>query len=102
MKMNMKMLPLESVLQKGVATPVGTENNNLDAGFGDILKKSIDSVTSRIQEADKLSQGLASGQHGNIHETMIAIEKAGISFRLMTKMQQKAIQAYQDIMRIQL
>lgn len=98
----MKMLPLESVLQKNVTTPVRTGKDNLDAGFGDVLKKSIDSVNNKMQEADKLSQGLASGQHGNIHETMIAIEKAGISFRLMTKMQQKAIQAYQDILRIQL
>jgi len=98
----MKMLPLESVLQKGVTSPVRTEKDNLDAGFGDVLKKSIDSVNNRMQEAEKLSQGLASGEHGNIHETMIAIEKAGISFRLMTKMQQKAIQAYQDVMRIQL
>lgn len=98
----MKMLPLEAVHQIGVARPEQNKAGNVDTGFGDVLKKSIDSVNKGLQEADQLSQGLAAGQHGNIHETMIAIEKAGISFRLMTKMQQKAIQTYQDIMRIQL
>ena len=98
----MKILPLEPGQQNGLTETVGNKNNTPDAGFGDVLKKSINSVNNRMKEADELSQGLASGQHGNIHETMIAIEKAGISFRLMTKMQQKAIQAYQDIMRIQM
>ena len=72
------------------------------AGFGEVLKKSIESVNSMQQEADELTRGLMAGEHGNIHETMIAIEKAGISFRMMTSVQQKAISAYQEIMRIQL
>lgn len=71
-------------------------------GFGDVLKKSLETVNSRMEEASALSEGLIAGEHGNIHETMIAMEKAGISFRLLTKVQQKAIQAYQDTMRIQL
>lgn len=74
----------------------------LDRGFGDVLKKSIAGVNAQMNEADVLTQGLVAGEHGNIHETMIAVEKAGISFRLMTKVQQKAIEAYQEMMRIQL
>ena len=98
----MKMVPLESVSQAAVARPEQKNKGNGDTGFGDVLRKSIDSVNKGMQEADQLREGLVTGQHGNIHETMIAVEKAGISFRLMTKMQQKAIQAYQDVMRIQL
>ncbi|HIJ78905.1 MAG: flagellar hook-basal body complex protein FliE [Desulfobulbaceae bacterium] len=71
-------------------------------GFGEIFNNAVNAVNGQMQEADKLSQGLVAGEHANIHETMIAAEKAGISFRLMTKVQQKALDAYREVMRMQL
>lgn len=71
-------------------------------GFADILQKTVSAANSEAVEADRLAEGLALGQHANIHETMIAMEKAGISFRLMTKVQQKVIDSYREIMRMQL
>ena len=70
------------------------------SGFGEVFKKAIESVNNSLNEADTLATGLASGEHANIHETMIALEKAGISFRLATKVQGKVIAAYQEIMRM--
>ena len=58
--------------------------------------------SSSLQEAEPLAAGLASGQHANIHETMIAMEKASISFRMLTKVQNKVVEAYKEIMRMQL
>jgi flagellar hook-basal body complex protein FliE len=97
----MKTMPLDQVRASEINGAHPQKTKSVDAGFGEVLKKSINSVSNRIEEANDLVEGLAAGQHGNIHETMIAAEKAGISFRLMTKMQQKAISAYQEIMRIQ-
>lgn len=71
------------------------------AGFADALRQSIDKVNGSMQEAEEMAVGLSSGQHANIHETMIALEKANISFRLLTKVQGKVLSAYQDIMRMQ-
>jgi flagellar hook-basal body complex protein FliE len=71
-------------------------------GFSDILSRSIAEVNGQNQEADMLVQGLAAGEHANIHETMIAMEKSGISFRMMTRVQQKVIDAYREIMRMQI
>jgi flagellar hook-basal body complex protein FliE len=76
-----------------------TENST---GFGEILQKSLSAVNSQAQEADELVAGLVSGRHANIHETMIAMEEAGISFRLLTKVQNKVIAAYEEIQRLQL
>ena len=73
-----------------------------DSGFGELLTKAINAVNQNIEEADGLATGLASGQHANIHETMIAAEKADISFRMLTKTQNKVVEAYQEIMRLQL
>lgn len=71
-------------------------------GFGKILKKSIQGVNEQMQEAAALSEGLISGRHSNIHETMIAMEKAGLSFRMLNKVQSKVIDAYKELMRLQL
>ena len=71
-------------------------------GFSELLSRSIAEVNSQTQEADQLVQGLAAGEHANIHETMIAMEKSGISFRMMTRVQQKVIDAYREIMRMQI
>jgi len=44
---------------------------------------------------------LIAGESKNLHETMIAMEKADISFRLMMGVRNKIIEAYQEIMRMQ-
>ena len=100
----METLPLQPV-RFGTTPSVAQASKKQQSpgtGFGEVLQKSIESVNKDMQEADELSRGLAAGEHGNIHETMIAIEKASISFRMMTRVQQKAIAAYQEVMRIQL
>ncbi len=71
-------------------------------GFGDILQESIAAVNQKAQEAASLSEGLVTGQHSNIHETMIAMEESSISFRMLSKVQNKVIDAYREVMRLQL
>ena len=71
-------------------------------GFARALKGAVEEVNSRLVAADRAVAELVSGKGGNIHETMIALEKANVSFRLLTRVQSKAIAAYQEIMRMQL
>jgi len=99
----MKEISLSTIAPAGVAAPrPGQKPAAGAAGFGELLNQSIAAVNTQLGQADVLAQGLASGQHANIHETMIAAEQAGISFRLMTRVQQKVLDAYQEIMRMQL
>ncbi len=91
--------PLQELFQTGGGKKVESSD---DTGFGEIFKKSINAVNSDMQEAESLVAGLVSGQHSNIHETMIAMEKSSISFRLLTKVQSKVITAYQEVMRMQI
>lgn len=71
-------------------------------GFDEVLKESMGAVNGQMQEAKMMAAGLVSGEHSNIHETMIAMEKSGIAFKLATKVQAKVIEAYQEVMRLQL
>lgn len=79
------------------------ENRSKDPlAFGQILKDSIQKVQELQKEADAAATGLAAGDSKNIHEAMIALEKADISFRLMMQVKSKIVEAYQEIMRTQL
>ncbi len=49
--------------------------------------------------ADVETQKLANGD-GNLHETMLALEKADIAMRLAMKVRTKLVEAYNDVMRM--
>ncbi|MES2767783.1 MAG: flagellar hook-basal body complex protein FliE [Bdellovibrionota bacterium] len=69
--------------------------------FADSLKKAVNTVDSLQKDADVKMQELATGKSQNIHETMIAAEKADIALKLMVQVRNKIIDAYQEIMRMQ-
>ncbi|MGV1099439.1 flagellar hook-basal body complex protein FliE [Thiovibrio sp. JS02] len=99
----MKEITMQAVPLAGSSSPVPGGGKKVEqTGFSEMLRSSMETVNGQMQEADQLVTGLAAGQHANIHETMIAMEKAGISFRLMTRVQQKVIDAYREVMRMQL
>jgi flagellar hook-basal body complex protein FliE len=77
------------------------ENTPADGGsFKEMLKGSIDDVNQLQTEADRSIQRLIAGESKSLHETMIAMEKADISFRLMMEVRNKIVEAYNEIMRI--
>jgi flagellar hook-basal body complex protein FliE len=72
-----------------------------EGSFVDSLKNAINSVDKLQKDSDLKMQQLSTGQNNNIHETMIAAEKADIALRLMVQVRNKIIEAYQEIMRMQ-
>jgi flagellar hook-basal body complex protein FliE len=68
--------------------------------FGEMLKSSINEVDRLHKEADKALQDMALGKGKGIHETMIALEKAEISFQLMMQVRNKIIAAYEQVKNI--
>jgi flagellar hook-basal body complex protein FliE len=70
-------------------------------GFGDLFKKAVESVNAMQHEAGRLENAVANGENVNIHQAVIAGEKAGLSFKLLMQVRNKVIDAYQEIMRMQ-
>src|SRR5437773_12282464 len=66
--------------------------------FAETLKDAVNSVNVAQKDADVKMQELATGKSQNIHETMIAAEKAEIALRLMVQVRNKMIETYQEIM----
>ncbi len=70
--------------------------------FAEMLTKSIADVNGLQVEANQAMQKLVSGESKNIHETMLAVEKAEIAFKSMNQIRMKVIDAYREVMRMQL
>lgn len=79
----------------------GINTEKVEKPFGDVLKEAIAEVNRLQSEADKAAKDLAIGRAENIHDVMIAMEKASVSFRMMMQVRNKVIEAYQEIMRMQ-
>jgi flagellar hook-basal body complex protein FliE len=71
------------------------------ASFGKILTDSLDQVSRLQHESGESIQGLVTGKHSNIHQTMIAAEKSSVAFEFLMQVRNKAIDAYEKIMRTQ-
>ena len=70
--------------------------------FGDFLKDSISEVNNIQNQANVAIQKLASGESKNIHETMIMVEQAELAFKTMNQIRTKVLEAYKEIMRMQI
>ncbi|MDI6762171.1 MAG: flagellar hook-basal body complex protein FliE [Thermodesulfobacteriota bacterium] len=68
--------------------------------FKKALGQSIEELNRLSDEAEQKVQGMVMGET-DIHEAMIAMEKAGISLKLMIQVRNKVIAAYEEIMRMQ-
>ncbi len=89
-------------LHSNLPSPTATDKSSAPRGaFGEQLKQAINSVNEAQLVADQAVEKLHSGQSGSLHETMIALEKADISMRLFVQLRNKAVEAYQEIMRMQ-
>ena len=66
-----------------------------------MLTESIDKVNDLQKQADTAIDDLVIGNNKDIVQTMITMEKADISFRLMMQVRNKILQAYEEVMRMQ-
>ena len=70
--------------------------------FGDMLSNLLSTTNDLQVRASEQSQALLSGESKNIHETMIALEKANVSFRFLNQVRNKALEAYREVQRMQM
>lgn len=79
----------------------GTTAPTKDSGFLNLLENGIKEVNQQIKVSEKASMDLVSGRSSNIHETMLAVSRAEIGFNMIVQLRNKALEAYQEIMRMQ-
>lgn len=72
------------------------------ADAGKFVGELVNKVNDLQVKADGEIQKLATGESKNMHEVMLAVEKSGISFQFLTQVRNKALESYQEIMRMQI
>lgn len=88
-------------IQSQAMKELGQSSQGIAGGFGQILKDSVAEVNKLQLDAGKAIENLASGKVENVHEAMIAMEKASVSFNLMLEVKNKLLSAYDEMMRMQ-
>lgn len=87
-------LPIAPPRPGGIDEPQGKS-------FSDVLAESIEKVNTRMNDSDKAIDDMATGRSQDVHHTLIAMQKADISFRMMLEVRNKVMKAYDDISRMQ-
>ncbi len=90
------------ILQKSVQETLSPElvSDAPKKSFSDFINESLDEVNAEQKTSDQMTTDLATGKSENIHETMLAMSKAELSFNLMVQVRNKALEAYQEVMRM--
>ena len=73
-----------------------------EKSFSDYLGSMLDQVGKAQSNGDTAIAKLNTGEAKNMHEVMIAVEEGDISMRMLVQLRNKALQAYDDIMRMQI
>ena len=71
------------------------------ASFGDFLQKLAQDANTAQLTADQKLQEVAAGRNKDLHSAVLSLEKADIQFRMLTQVRNKVIEAYKEIMRMQ-
>ena len=88
----------QALIKPNLAGNQATESGS--TSFSNALQRSLDQVNRMQLDADAAISDLATGRQADIHQTMIAVEKASVSFELLMQIRNKVISAYDKIMRI--
>ena len=95
--MKVQMNPLAN-FQKAV----GQKKETPRPGFEELLRQEIKAVDEAQKTANQKVLGLVSGKDPDLAGTSLALTKAELSLRLLLQVRNKVLEAYQEIMRMQL
>lgn len=85
----------------GVEAP-GSLQKTASPDFKNWLSQEMNLLNQQILTSESDLRALAAGQTDNIHQVMMSLEKAKLSFELMLQVRNKLLEGYQDVMRMQI
>jgi flagellar hook-basal body complex protein FliE len=101
----MRVSPVTSITDltpiTSITKPSETEASNGGMSFSETVKKAIGSVNTLQSEADEMARKLATGELEDVHQAVLAMNKAKLAFDFTLAVRNKVLEAYQEIMRTQ-
>ncbi|MEX2630684.1 MAG: flagellar hook-basal body complex protein FliE [Tistlia sp.] len=89
----------KAVQMPGQSQGLDFRSGQLDDGFSAALERAMTSAVGQMREGENQSVMAATGQ-ADLNEVVVAVSKAELTLQTMTTLRDKAIQAYQDILRM--
>jgi flagellar hook-basal body complex protein FliE len=96
-----RLIPTAGLDQVKPLQATGTDKTS-GSSFSEVLSHAIEQVNTDQLQADKMTEALAAGKAPDLHTVMITAEKATLSFQMAVQVRNKAVEAYQEIMRMQM
>jgi flagellar hook-basal body complex protein FliE len=102
----MPIAPIGSVAALGPLGPLGAAPAAAAAapapGFGAALQRGLEQVSGLEHHADALVTDVATGGETKIQDVMVATTQSGLAVDLLVQVRDRALEAYHEIMRLQL
>jgi flagellar hook-basal body complex protein FliE len=80
----------------------GAQSAQTGGSFQNLLGDFVGDVNSKQTAADDAVAGLMSGKNVSLHQAMISMEEASVSFSMMVEVRNKLLDSYQELMRMQI
>jgi flagellar hook-basal body complex protein FliE len=91
--------PTGPVKMPGIGMPAETTQAQ-PGGFGKVFEQLISTVDAKDQEAKSITRDVLLGKNDQVHQSMIAMQEAGVAFQLMLEVRNKVVESYQELMRM--
>ena len=82
--------------------PAPASSPNAAGMFGQMVSEGLAHVNEQLLTSQTGLQRLASGEMQNLHQVMIQLEESRLSFQLMLQVRGRLLEAYQDVMKMQI
>ena len=86
----------------GVPSVAVTPPTGAADAFSSVLGRMVNEVNAKQALAGEAVQALQTGQNVPLHQAVIAMEEASVSFQLMVEVRNKLLESYQELMRMQI
>ncbi|MGF7185183.1 flagellar hook-basal body complex protein FliE [Desulfitispora alkaliphila] len=73
-----------------------------DGSFGDVLKEALNPVNDLHHKAEQMNTKMVLGEDIDLHQAMIATSKADLALQFTVQIRNKLVEAYQEVMRMQM
>jgi len=85
---------------RALPTTAGPAKSNLP--FSQVISKLVNEANQQQLQSEGVLQDFATGKTDNVHDLVLSVAKADLSFRLVLEIRNRLVESYQEIMRMQM
>lgn len=94
--------PISPISSIPVVQPPAAPANTRPGGFGAVFESALNTVENVRQQSTQAVEKFLAGEGGELHTTVLATQRAELTFQLFLQARNKVVDAYQEIMRMQM